>query len=76
VKGLLEKEVSQKGFTMSSDSQNAMKKMKNVLDQMEAINPLNHYYNLYCLGRLSENINKKRIAVLLFLKNKLHNGAE
>ncbi len=50
--------------------------MKNVLDQMEAINPLNHYYNLYCLGRLSENINKVRIAVLLFLKNKLHNGAE
>ncbi len=73
VKGLLEKEVSQKGFAMSSDSQNAMKKMKNVLDQMEAINPLNHYYNLYCL---SENINKVRIAVLLFLKNKLHNGAE
>jgi hypothetical protein len=32
VKGLLEQEVSQ----------NAMKKMKNVLDQMEAINPLNH----------------------------------
>ncbi len=43
---------------------------------MEAINPLNHYYNLYCLGRLSENINKVRIAVLLFLKIKLHNGAE
>jgi hypothetical protein len=76
VKGLLEKEVSQKGFAMSSDSQNAMKKMKNVLDQMEAINPLNHYYNLYCLGRLSENINKVRIAVLLFLKIKLHNGVE
>jgi hypothetical protein len=32
VKGLLEQEVSQ----------NAMKKMKNVLDQMEAINALNH----------------------------------
>ncbi len=43
---------------------------------MEAINPLNHYYNLYCLGRLSENINKVRIALLLFLKIKLHNGAE
>jgi hypothetical protein len=76
VKGLLEKEVSQKGFAMSFDSQNAMKKMKNVLDQMEAINPINHYYNLYYIGRLSENINKVRIAVLLFLKNKLHNGAE
>jgi hypothetical protein len=76
VKGLLEKEVSQKGFAMSSDSQNAMKKMKNVLDQMEAINPLNHYYNLYCLGRLNENINKVCITMLLFLKNKLHNGAE
>jgi hypothetical protein len=76
VKGLLEKEVSQKGFAMSSNSQNAMKKMKNVLDQMEAINPINHYYNLYCLGRLSENISKVRITVLLFLKNKLHNGAE
>jgi hypothetical protein len=66
VKGLLEQEVLQ----------NAMKKMKNVLDQMEAINPLNHSYNLHCLGRLSENINKVRIPVLLFLKNKLHNGAE
>jgi hypothetical protein len=76
VKGLLEKEVSQKGFAMSSNSQNAMKKMKSVLDQMEAINPLNHYYNLYCLGKLSENINKVQIAVLLFLKNKLHNGVE
>ncbi len=76
VKGLLEKEVSQKGFAMSTDSQNAMKKMKNVLDQMEAINPINHYYNLYCLGRLSENINKVRIAVLLFLRYKLHNGAK
>ncbi len=43
---------------------------------MEAINPLNHYYNLFCLGRLSENISKVRIAVLLFLKIKLHNGAE
>ncbi len=42
---------------------------------MEAINPLNHYYNLYYLGRLSENINKIRITVLLFLKIKLHNGA-
>jgi hypothetical protein len=52
------------------------KKIKNLLDQMEAINPLNHYYNLYCLGRLSENINKVHIAVLLFLKIKLHNGAE
>ncbi len=58
---------------MSADSQNAMKKMKNVLDQMEAINPINHYYNIYCLGRLSENINKVRIAVLLFLKYKLYN---
>jgi hypothetical protein len=61
---------------MSSDSQNAIKKIKNLLNQMEAINPLNHYYNLFCLGRLSENINKVRIAVLLFLKIKLHNGAE
>ncbi len=62
---------------MSSDSQNAIKKKKkNLLDQMEAINPLKHYYNLYCLGRLSENINKVCIAVLLFLKIKLHNGAE
>jgi hypothetical protein len=43
---------------------------------MEAINPLNHYYNLYYLGRLNENIYKVRIAVLLFLKIKLHNGAE
>jgi hypothetical protein len=43
---------------------------------MEVINPLNHYYNLYYLGKLSENINKIRIAVLLFLKIKLHNGAE
>jgi hypothetical protein len=76
VKGLLEKEVSQKGFAMSFDSQNAIKKLKNLLDQMEAINPLNHYYNLYCLGRLSENINKARIALLLFLKIKLHNAAE
>jgi hypothetical protein len=64
-----------KGFAMSSDSQNAIKK-KNLLNQMEAINPLNHYYNLFCLGRLSENISKVRIAVLLFLKIKLHNGAE
>jgi hypothetical protein len=63
-----------KGFAMSSDSENAIKKKK--LNQMEAINPLNHYYNLFCLGRLSENINKVRIAVLLFLKIKLHNGAE
>ncbi len=43
---------------------------------MEVINPLNHYYNLYYLGRLSENTNKVRIAVLLFLKIKLHNGVE
>ncbi len=43
---------------------------------MEAINPLNHYYNLYYLGRPSENINKIHIVVLLFLKIKLHNGAE
>ncbi len=62
-----------KGFAMSSDSQYAIKKIKNLLDQMEAINPLNHYYNLFCLGRMSENINKIRIAVLLFLKIKLHN---
>ncbi len=40
---------------------------------MEAINPLNHYYNLFCLSILSENISKVRIAVLLFLKIKLHN---
>ncbi len=65
-----------KGFAMSSDSQNTIKKIKNLLDQMEAINPLNHYYNLFCLGRLSENISKVHIAVLLFLKIKLHNGAE
>jgi hypothetical protein len=56
--------------------QNAIKKKKNLLDQMEAINPLNHYYNLFCLSRLSENISKVRIALLLFLKIKLHNGAE
>jgi hypothetical protein len=56
--------------------QNAIKKIKNLLDQMEAINPLNHYYNLFCLGRLSENISKVRIALLLFLKIKLHNGIE
>jgi hypothetical protein len=65
-----------KGFAMSTDSQNAIKKIKNLLDQMEAINTLNHYYNLFCLGRLSENISKVRIAVLLFLKIKLHNGVE
>jgi hypothetical protein len=35
---------------------------------MEAINPLNHYYNLFCLSRLSENISKVRITKLLFLK--------
>jgi hypothetical protein len=51
-------------------------KKNNLLDQMEAINPLNHYYNLFCLGRLSENISKIRITLLLFLKIKLHNGAE
>ncbi len=62
-----------KGFAMSSDSQNTIKKIKNLLDQMEVINPLNHYYNLFCLGRLSENISKVRIAMLLFLKIKLHN---
>ncbi len=65
-----------KGFAMSSNSQNTIKKKKNLLDQMEAINPLNHYYKLFCLSRLSENISKVRIAVLLFLKIKLHNGAE
>jgi hypothetical protein len=43
---------------------------------MEAINPLNHYYNIYCLIRVSENINKVCITVLLFLKIKLHNGTE
>jgi hypothetical protein len=43
---------------------------------MEAINPLNHYYNLFCLSRLIENISKVRIALLLFLKIKLHNGTE
>ncbi len=43
---------------------------------MEAINPFNHYYNLYCLSKLSENISKVRIAVLLFFKIKLHNGAK
>ncbi len=65
-----------KGLATSSDSQYAIKEIKNLLDQMEAINPLNHYYNLFCLGRLSENISKVRIAMLLFLKIKLHNGAE
>jgi hypothetical protein len=64
------------GFAMSSDSQNAIKKIKSLLNQMEAINPLKHYYNLFCLGRLSENISKVCITVLLFLKIKLHNGAE
>jgi hypothetical protein len=29
---------------------------------MEAINPLNHYYNLFCLGRLNE-----KAAVVLLL---------
>jgi hypothetical protein len=61
-----------KGFAMPSDSQNAIRKLKNLLDQMEAINPLNHF----CIGRLSENISKVCIAVLIFLKIKLHNGAE
>jgi hypothetical protein len=56
--------------------QNAIKKIKNLLDQMEAINPLNHYYNIFCLSRLSENISKVRIALLLFFKIKLHNGAK
>jgi hypothetical protein len=65
-----------KGFVMSFDSQNTIKKIISLLDQIEAINPLNHYYNLFCLGRLSENISKVRIVVLLFLKIKLHNGAE
>jgi len=49
--------------------QNAIKK-KNLLDQMEAINPLNHYYNLFCLARLSENVSKVRITFFLFLKIK------
>ncbi len=62
-----------KGFALSSDSQYAIKKIKILLDQMEAINPLNYYYNLFCLGRLSENISKVRITVLLFLKIKLRN---
>jgi len=65
-----------KGFVMSSNSQYAIKIKINLLDQMEAINPLNHYYNLFYLGGLSENISKVRIAMLLFLKIKLHNGAE
>jgi hypothetical protein len=47
-----------KCFAMSSDSQNAIKKKK-LLDQMEAINPLNHYYNLFCLGMI----------FILFLEN-------
>jgi hypothetical protein len=55
--------------------QNTIKK-KNLLDQMEAIYPFNHYYNLFCLGRLSENISKVYMALFLFLKIKLHNGAE
>jgi hypothetical protein len=50
--------------------------IKNILDQMEAINPLNHYYNIFCLGRLSENSSKVHITLLLFLKIKLHNGAK
>jgi hypothetical protein len=61
-----------KGFAMSSDSQNAINKYIYIyiylLDQMEVINPLNHYYNLFCLSILSENISKVRIIVLLFLK--------
>jgi hypothetical protein len=56
--------------------QSAIKKLKNLLDQMEAINPLNHYYNIFCLGRLNENIKKVCITSLLFLKIKLHNGTE
>ncbi len=32
-----------KGFAMSFNSQYAIKKIKNLLDQMDAINPLNHY---------------------------------
>jgi hypothetical protein len=76
VKGLLEKEVSQKVSQCHLIPKTPLKKIKNLLDQMEAINPLNHYYNLFCLGRLSENISKVRIAVLLFLKIKLHNGVE
>jgi hypothetical protein len=48
-----------KGFAMSSDSQNAIKKKLKKLDQMEAINPLNHYYNLFCLGMI----------FILFLEN-------
>jgi hypothetical protein len=43
-----------KGFTMLSDSQNAIKKIKKLLDQMEAVNPLNHYYNLFCLTLLGK----------------------
>jgi hypothetical protein len=35
-----------KSFAMSSDSQNTIKKIKNLLDQMEAINPLNHCFTL------------------------------
>jgi hypothetical protein len=50
--------------------QSAIKKIKNLLDQMEAINPLNHYYNLFCLARLSENISKIHITFFLFLKIK------
>ncbi len=71
-----ERVIGEGSFAMSSDSQNAIKKIKNLLNQMEAINPLNHYYSLFCLGKLSENISKVRITVLLFLKIKLHNGAE
>jgi hypothetical protein len=72
VKGLLEKEVSQKVSQCHLIPKTPLKK-KNLLDQMEAINPLNHYYNLFCFGRLSENISKVCIVVLLFLKIKLHN---
>jgi hypothetical protein len=48
-----------KSFVMSSDSQNTIKKKKKLLDQMEAINPFNHYYNLFCLG----------MTFILFLEN-------
>jgi hypothetical protein len=42
-----------KGFAMSFDSQNTIKKKKNLLDQMEAINPLNHFALVENLERMT-----------------------
>ncbi len=59
VKGLLEKEVSQKVSQCHLIPKMPLK--KNILNQMEAINPLNHYYNLFCLNRLNVNITNSKI---------------